>query len=161
MVICVAASIFERSDLLYDDCLIQGAECWYISPKSLGAGGTCKAHENKWGRCPIPPTHVTPPGYHEFFGVEEAFLVAMDEESLTGFSLDGGTETSMLKILSQIIKVTEVAGPQGVMHYLDHRTRGLCGVIVAEHSQATVNWSLNGAYAIAGYAWTHYSSQTF
>ena len=39
----------------------------------------------------------------------------MDEESLTVFSLDGGTEATMLKTLSQIIRVINVAELQRVM----------------------------------------------
>ena len=66
------------------------------------------------------------------------------------FLRDEGTEATMLKTLSQITKVAKVAVPHGVMHHLDHRTRGQCGAIVADNSQATVNWSLNGADAIAG-----------
>ena len=36
----------------------------------------------------------------------------MEGESLTAFSLDGDTKTTRLKILSQVIRATTVAGPQ-------------------------------------------------
>ncbi len=45
----------------------------------------------------------------------------MEEESLTAFSLDGSTKIGRLKILSEVIRATEIAGAH-LMHYLEHRT---------------------------------------